>query len=429
MNEMSDIFENERYTARQVQDGKTFILDAPTTIPAIWGEGSDVLWSEGESLFVVGPPGVGKSTVAQQVALARAGVLKAELLGFPIKADPDRVVLYLACDRPKQIARSLRRMVTPEHADVLAARLRMWHAPLPFELGTEPEGLVRLAQHFGAGTVVVDSLKDIANPLTSDEVGFAVNRAFAFVVEAGIELAVVHHSRKASSDNKKPTALADVYGATWLTAGAGSVLSLWGEAGDPLVELTHLKPPADDVGPLEITHDHTAGSSSVTERKDAWTVLKDAGSNGIAVQDVAAEIYGSKATRAQVEKIRRKLQRFADKGWATSSKGELRTDPVVFRAVPPNDRVKPREGPREAPREHHAASRNPANTNHAGFTDPNQPIAPPLRGLGGQEREAACDCCQDKSIAERIEHAERLAELRARGEHHRAGMTDRDRAA
>jgi hypothetical protein len=32
------------FPARQLQDGREFILDAPTHVPALWGDGQDVLW-------------------------------------------------------------------------------------------------------------------------------------------------------------------------------------------------------------------------------------------------------------------------------------------------------------------------------------------------------------------------------------------------
>jgi hypothetical protein len=213
--------------------------------------------------------------------------------------------------------------------------------------------------------VIIDSLKDIAWPLSSDEVGSAINRALGGLIAAEIEVISVHHNRKASAENKKPNALADVYGSTWITSGSGSVLSLWGEAGDPLVELTHLKQPVEDVGPLDLEHNHDFGTTRLRERADAWSVLQDAGTAGISVQDAAAAIFG-KPSRSQVEKTRRKLQRFADRGFAVPIRGALRTDPVVFRASSSNGTVKPRE----ASHEHHAASRSAGNTDHASFTVP-----------------------------------------------------------
>ena len=43
-------------------------------IPALWGVGESVLWAAGEPLKIVGHQGVGKTTIAQQLALHRLGL-------------------------------------------------------------------------------------------------------------------------------------------------------------------------------------------------------------------------------------------------------------------------------------------------------------------------------------------------------------------
>jgi replicative DNA helicase len=93
--------------------GGSFILDRPDTVPAVWGEGDNILWAEGEALIIAGPPGVGKTTVGQQVLLAAIGV-RAHALGMAVR--PAKRVLYLASDRPQQAARSMARMVTTSTA-------------------------------------------------------------------------------------------------------------------------------------------------------------------------------------------------------------------------------------------------------------------------------------------------------------------------
>lgn len=60
--------------------------------------------------MVFGTDGAGKSTLIQQVMLARIGLRSAEVLRFDVAGD-DRPVLYLALDRPAQIRQSIARMV------------------------------------------------------------------------------------------------------------------------------------------------------------------------------------------------------------------------------------------------------------------------------------------------------------------------------
>lgn len=355
---------------RQLKDGRTFILDAPATVPSLWGDGDRVAWASGEGLMFVGPQGVGKTTVASRLALARIGIGAETLLGMPVTQTTEPL-LWIAADRPQQIARSFRRMVTPADAEILEKRLLVWEGPPPFDLVDEPLRLLAFVESTGAKTVFIDSDKDIASPLTEDRVGAAFNRARGAVIAAGIEWVELHHNRKATADNRKPSALADVYGSVWLTAGLGSVISLWGEPGDPIVELTHLKQPAEDIGPLELEHDHTHGRTTLRERPTVESLLEDAGKEGVTAPDVASAIYGLKVTKAQVEKVRRQLQRLADDGRATSAKGVLRTDPVRYR-------VEHRVVPREASRDLHGVPRTSGNTDHASYT-PRDSSPLPLR--------------------------------------------------
>jgi AAA domain len=246
---------------RGAVDGKQFILDIPSEIPALWGDGKRVLWARGEGLMIYAPQGVGKTTLAQQLVNARIGVGPAEFLGYPVQRD-HRPVLYLALDRPPQIARAWRRSITAEHEATVTERLIVWQGPLPFDVVKNSSMLCDLAEAAGAGMIVVDSYKNLAPNLSEEAVGHAIDRAMQECLVEGIDWVGLHHPRKSSSDNKKPNALDDVYGSTWLTAGVGSVLGVWGRAGETTVSLTHLKQPAEPVGPLQIIHDHEAGKST-----------------------------------------------------------------------------------------------------------------------------------------------------------------------
>lgn len=265
------------------ETGGRWIFDTPENVPAAWGSGGEVLWAEGESLIICGPAGVGKTTIAQQLLLGRIG-LRSEVLGFPVRPGARRV-LYLAADRPPQAARSLRRMVRPEDRELLDERLVVHRGPLAVDLAANPNLLAELAAEAGADTIVLDSLKDLAARLSEDATGSAVNLAIQTVLAAGVEVLALHHQRKRQQGGGKPTTLADVYGSTWLTAGAGSVVLIWGEPGDAVVELTHLKQPAEPVGPLRVQHDHHAGRSFVVDQVDLAAIV--ATSNGLTVMGAA----------------------------------------------------------------------------------------------------------------------------------------------
>lgn len=306
----------------EVVAGGAFIFDDGEPVAALWGHDEAALWAEGESLFVVGPPGLGKSTLVQRVVLAQLGLIEPEVLGLPVRPAEGKV-LYIAADRPRQIARSFRRMVTDEQRSVLDERLVIRKGPPAFDVVKAPWKLSVFVQSYGCSEVVVDSLKDLAAGLAGDEVGSAVNIAFQDCVAAGIDVLAIHHNRKPTSENPRPRALADVYGSSMLTNGAGSVLCIWApEAGSPMVELHHVKQPAHEVGPLLATVDIEAGDFRVHEQVDLLTVLRGA-SRGLSAAGAAAVLF-SKAdpSRPDVEKARRKLDRLVTKNLASKQAGE-----------------------------------------------------------------------------------------------------------
>lgn len=295
--------------------GGNFILDTPIDVAPIWGSGDDVILADGEALMIVGQQGVGKSTLGQQLALGRAGFAEyANLLGHPIRPGAGKV-LYLAMDRPKQIARSMIRMVGESWRDELDRALVVWEGPPPADLAKHTELLVDMCRHAGADTVVVDSLKDAAVGLSDDEVGAGYNRARQKALRSGVQVIELHHNRKRSGSDKraKPT-IDDVYGSTWLPSGGGSILLLDGDPGDPVVQLFHLKQPVSEFGPLKLVHDHSSGSTALYEQFDPAAYVS-AADDGVTAVDVARRMFDTdKPTPSQKEKARRRLDRLAADG-------------------------------------------------------------------------------------------------------------------
>lgn len=294
------------------RDGASFVLDEASDLAARWGRGAEVLWARGESLMIVGPPGVGKTTLAGQVVAALIGIRR-DVLGLPV--EPAKRVLYLAMDRPRQVRRAFARLFTEQDRHALAERLVVQPGPIARDLGRAPEELLALARRHDCDTVIVDSLKDAAVKLTDDETAGNVNRAIQACNAADVDVLVLHHQRKGQG-GEKPTSLADVYGSTWITAGTGSVVLLWGESGSELVELVHLKQPADPVGPLHVEHDHHAGTSKVTRGFDALAYVRLAGPNGVTIAQAARAEHARevKSGGKEWKRTERRLRRLVRDG-------------------------------------------------------------------------------------------------------------------
>ena len=279
-----------------------FVLgDGSPQMPAVWGDGDRIAWASGEPLMIYGPEGVGKSTIAQQLALSLAGIRPPTFLGMTVRPCAGRV-LYLALDRPKQIRRSLARMADWEISPSGSERLYIRHGALGIDLVEDPAGLWLLAEAEGATTVIVDSLKDILPDLSKDESGNAFQWAAGHVIDAGIELLVLHHPTKSVTGKS----LADSYGSRWLTAATGSVLSISGTPGASTVKLNHLKQPIEDIGTLNLWHDHRRGITTLRGSGDLSAIRA---THGPLVAKEAAGLQFGDTSPDAVERARRALEK------------------------------------------------------------------------------------------------------------------------
>jgi replicative DNA helicase len=288
--------------------GGRFALDAAQQIDAVWGKAKNVLWAAGEACMISGSDGTGKTTIAQQLALCRIEVFEPVFLGFPITPGSGKV-LYLALDRPSQAERSIRRMVEEEDRDILNERLVVWEGHLPFDLMAEPEALLAMAQEHDADTVIVDQVKDAILKMSDEDVGAAYNFAVQECVQNRVEVLSLHIPRKGKvGENKKPASLDDIYGSRLLKQGHGSVISLWAQsAGDPIVDMAHLKQPGDAVGPLRLLHDNVHGETSVYSEITVVKVARKSGKEITAKSWAQAKFKKEVPTPNEIERARREL--------------------------------------------------------------------------------------------------------------------------
>lgn len=315
--------------APQMTTGESFVFDTTDELLPMWGDGDDVLWSSGESLIIAGSTGVGKSTLAQNVLLASLGIGGTEVLGQPVQQIEGRA-LYIAADRPPQIRRSLRRMVSESDRAILKEKLLIQNGPPDVVLSRNPDAFASWVIDLGVSMVVIDSLKDVSTDPANADTALDISRGIGLILAAGIEVVFIHHQRKATSDNRKPTSLDDVFGSAFLTAKAGSVLVLWSKHGSNIVQLHHVKQPANEIGPLEFQVDSQTGAVSLLSAPDYLTIVKTF-SNGVTCAEIAGHLNQSGA--AAVQNIRHKLNRLVDQGFLERRKSGGRTAQVRYFVV------------------------------------------------------------------------------------------------
>ena len=295
------------------------ILDEPEVLSPRWGHGDRILMVEGEGMMIVGGQGVGKSFLGQQFVMNCIGVRKeAALLNLPIKplADGERV-LYLGMDRPRQILRSMKRMVSEEDRLLVNEKMDLWSGPVPVALENFADWVK--TSFDGVRLVVIDSLKDLVADLVDGKNANLFNTAVQTLIRDGIDVVALHHNRKATLQGDNDS-INSIYGSQWITAGFGSILMIVGAPGDDLVTVKHIKQAFDKVQDIQVQHDQRLGVSTAltndqafeiqNQRPSVFSVMKDDPTRVWTVKDLTQEVYGSceVTQRKAVERELKKLE-------------------------------------------------------------------------------------------------------------------------
>lgn len=296
----------------RIVSGASFIFDSPADVPALWGDsGKVVLWAQGQGLTIMAPQGVGKTTLGILLVEARLG-LTTHVVDLPVQPVTANL-LYLAMDRPIQIAAAMRRRFQAYGRDAAElGKLLVWRGPPEHDLGRHPDYLVELATAHNAGTVIVDSLKDAVLRLSQEEAGQGWNAAVQLCLMADVQVCVLTHPTKhLGGDLLKPISLDDVYGSSWVTAGMGSVLSLWGERNSAYAELSQLKAPAEMLDPITVRRDAKTGmiESIGTNLDWAWFFTTPH-----TTSELSTEMFGLERSKANYAKAKRQVDDMTARG-------------------------------------------------------------------------------------------------------------------
>ncbi len=213
--------------------------------------------------------------------------------------------------------------MTGDLARTLHDRLVVWSGPLPRSVVADTHILIKMAAHYKADTVVIDSVKDIVPRLTDDEAGITFNTAVQHCLRAGVEVLMLHHNRKNNGGHSSQLRdLASVYGSVWLTAGVGSVISLEGKQGNPRIRFKSVKNIADAFE-FELMTDFRLGRHSRVVEFEPTAWLREKGSEGATVRQLACRMFcTSTPERAHRDKARHVLETMVRHSKAEKSEGK-----------------------------------------------------------------------------------------------------------
>lgn len=204
----------------------------------------DNLMPMGGCGLVVSPPNVGKTQFLSQMGIHQA--LGKDFVGYKFNKPRKGIMFSLEMGRTGYHRLSL--SLVKDHVDSLAT-LETNYIVVP--LG-EPMPLVsnanannffeKLIVEYMPDWISIDSLqKTIADKLDDEAVRALFNYLSSLRQKYGLYVWMIHHTRKAQGDNKKPNTLEDVYGSRWITSEPDTVLSLWDYPDKQLIEVSELK--------------------------------------------------------------------------------------------------------------------------------------------------------------------------------------------
>lgn len=196
-------------------------------------------------MLLTGASGVGKTQFSMD-AMARLA-LGQDILGRTVSR-PRKVGFFsleMGLEDYKYFAEQQARAYSPEELEILEENFKTLPYGEPLYLGSENEAsrIREVIEREGLEVITFDSLGSTTEEAVSEEktAKKLMDWNDRLRKELGVATWYIHHHRKATSDNRKPNKLSDVYGSHYFTARATSVLALWDTSSANTLEVLPLK--------------------------------------------------------------------------------------------------------------------------------------------------------------------------------------------
>ncbi len=246
--------------------------------------------------LIVSPPNVGKTQFVTQLAIHQA--LGRDFVGYEFESKK-RKGLFFSLEMGPTGYFQLLSSVAKDYEDVQdLLQEKMIIIPLgePMPLAKlEAANLFfeKLIEEHRPDWIAIDSMQKVfTGKLTDDEpIRAFFNYLSSIRQRYNLYVWIVHHSRKAQGDNKKPNILSDVYGSMYITAEPDVVLSLWEDSpGSGLITLSQLKNRYAEIAkPFKIRRTQNLNFEIVDETTTFKGLTKDATPLGVVPANSSGE--------------------------------------------------------------------------------------------------------------------------------------------
>lgn len=207
--------------------------------------------------MIASMPGVGKTQMSIQLGIACA--LGINFLHWEVMKPQKVVFLSLEMSHVslKMFLETISKGYSPEQIALLQENFIV--IPIGQSIGLDTkQGMAfveSLLDEIRPDGVITDSIGKASLEDLNDKTARTLNEKFAHLRSRyNVWMWFIHHNRKASDNNKKPTELSDVYGSVYITADMTSVLILW-PVGDRIEVIPVKTRLAPDKAPFTVSRD------------------------------------------------------------------------------------------------------------------------------------------------------------------------------